>query len=64
MKSKRTPDSKRVVRRTDTQILDALEALPHRVDIIYKQGYPRSDSVPTLREQINRFLDAEESAKA
>lgn len=52
----------RVVSRTDTQILDALEALPCCVDIIYKRGYPRSDSVLPLRDQINHFLDAEASA--
>jgi len=46
-------------KRTDTQIIDALEALPCRVDIIYKMGEPRSDSAPPLRDQINLFLDEE-----
>jgi hypothetical protein len=52
----------RVVSRTDSDILDALQNLPDRIDIIYKRGMPKSDSVPSLRDQINRFLDAEASA--
>jgi len=48
--------------RTDTQILDALEALPDRIDIIYKRGIPRTLGVPSLRQQINSFLDAESAA--
>jgi len=52
----------RVVSRTDTDLLNALQELPCALDIIYRRGQPKSDSVPTLREQINRFLDAEASA--
>ena len=52
----------RMVRRTDEQILNALQELPWRIDILYKRGLPKSDSMPTLREQINHFLDIEASA--
>jgi len=60
--AKRQLRVQRVVGRTDTQLLDALQNLPHRIDIIYKRGLPKSDSVPSLRDQINRFLDAEVGA--
>jgi hypothetical protein len=61
-KTARPRSLKRVVSRTDTQLLDALQNLPDRIDIIYKRGMPKSDSVPSLRDQINWFLDAEASA--
>lgn len=48
-------------KRTDTEIIDALQNLPWCLDIIYKEGQPKSDSVPPIRDQINRFLDAHES---
>lgn len=53
---------KHAVSRTDSDLLNALEALPCALEIVYKRSQPRSDSVPTLREQINHFLDSEESA--
>jgi len=36
-----------------------LQDLPYCLDIIYKRGTPKSDSVPSLREQIHRFLETE-----
>lgn len=44
-------------RRSDTEIIDALESLPDQLDIVYKVGQPKSGSVPPLRDQINHFLD-------
>lgn len=43
--------------RTDTQLLDALEAVPWAIEIKYVPGQPKCDSMPSLREQITRFLD-------
>lgn len=55
--SKRKPRKTGAHKRTDAEIIDALESLPGRVDIIYKPNEPRSHCVPPLRDQINRFLD-------
>lgn len=52
---------KRVAKqRTDKQLLDALESYPWRMEIIYKVGEPKSDSVPSLRSQINYFIDLQQ----
>ena len=45
-------------RRSDTEIIDALQSLPFQLDIVYKVGQPKSGSVPPLRDQINHFLDS------
>jgi len=58
MEVKNTPS-----KRTDTEILNALQDLPWRIDILYKQGQPKSDSVPHIRDQINDFLDRESKNK-
>jgi hypothetical protein len=55
---------KRVVIRTGEEIFEALENLPGRVDIYYSRNKPRLSvkKVGTLKEQLCRFLDGEESA--
>lgn len=58
MKTNKEPNPKPI--RTDTELLDGLERLPYQMEIIYKGSLPKADSMPTLREQINRFLDAVE----
>lgn len=63
-RERRSRSLQRVVSRTDTQLLDALQELPWRIDIIYKEGQPKSDSVPPLRDQINHFLNMQSAANA
>jgi hypothetical protein len=41
-----------------------LQELPYCLDIIYKRGTPKADSVPSLREQIHRFLETETEANS
>ena len=41
-----------------------LQDLPYCLDIIYKRGTPKADSMPSLREQIHRFLETENEANA
>lgn len=45
------------MKRTDTEILNALQDLPWRIDILYKQGQPKSDSVPHIAPGERRRAD-------
>jgi hypothetical protein len=52
-----SPTRNEMTTRTDTQLLDALESVPWAIEIKCVQGQPKCDSLPSLREQIGRFLD-------
>lgn len=54
----------RVVSRTDSELLNELQSLPYALELVYKRGTPKADSVPSLRDQINHFLEQEKSAAA
>ena len=40
----------------DKRRLDGLEAIPHQLEIVCKQSRPKTEGLPTLREQIDFFL--------
>lgn len=41
----------------DTRRWDRLEALPWRFDLIYKDGEAKSGDMPSIRSQVDYFLD-------
>ena len=42
--------------REDRRRLDGLESIPHQLAIVCKQSRPKTEGMPTLREQIDLFL--------
>ena len=55
--------STRLVRMSDTQLLDALQELPCALDLTYHRGQPKSDSVPSRPDQISHFLATVDDSK-
>lgn len=60
--SDQTKRSHSASRRSDTQILCELESLPYALTIKYEHGKSRGTGTPSLREQLDAFLDREASA--
>ena len=46
----------------DTKRLDALESIPHAMSISCDINQPKADSVPSLRSQIDYFLEKRAAA--
>lgn len=42
--------------REDKRRLDGLEATPYQLEIVCKQSRPKTQGLPTLREQIDFYL--------
>lgn len=42
--------------REDKRRLDGLESIPYQLEIVCKQSRPKTEGLPTLREQIDYFL--------
>ena len=46
----------------DKQRLDALESIPHQMMISFDSGQPKAGSTPSLRSQIDYFLEQRAAA--
>ena len=42
----------------DRRRLDGLEAIPYQLEIVVKTSRPKTEGLPTLREQIDQFLSS------